>query len=161
MARRIDDASRLWLKGLKYGQDTTKIANDINKASRALSQHVTQMHENLKSFVSALEKMEVRKKSSIMARRILGWLKLLFNALASLFALGSSLSPFLSSVVPGISLIAPAASTLWNAVAAFCGEASGMFRSDTLFHAGAIHIPTSRNARRERIGEHRVRDCIP
>lgn len=123
MAQRIDDASRSWLKGLKYGQDTTKIANDINKASRALSQHVTQMQENLKSFVSALEKMEVRKKSS-MARRILGWLKHLFNALASIFALGSFVSPFLHSVAPGVSLIAPAASTLWKAAAAFCGAAS-------------------------------------
>ena len=126
MAQRIDDASRSWLKGLKYGQDTTKIANDINKASRALSQHVTQMQENLKSFVSALEKMEVRKKSS-MARRILGWLKHLFNALASIFALGSFVSPFLHSVAPGVSLIAPAASALWKAAAAFCGAASGMF----------------------------------
>ena len=126
MAQRIDDASRSWLKGLKYGQDTTRLANDINKASRALSQHVTQMQENLKSFVSALEKMEVRKKSSV-ARRILGWLKHLFNALASIFALGSFVSPFFHSVAPGVSLIAPAASALWKAAAAFCGAASGVF----------------------------------
>ncbi|KAN0139262.1 hypothetical protein V8E53_002763 [Lactarius tabidus] len=122
MARRIDRASRSWLKGLKYGQDTTRLANDINKASRALSQHVAQMQENLKSFVSALEKMEVRKNS--MARRILGWLKLLFNALASIFALGSFVSPFLNSVGPGVGLILPVASALWKAAAEFCGAAA-------------------------------------
>ncbi|KAH9034913.1 hypothetical protein EDB84DRAFT_49182 [Lactarius hengduanensis] len=121
MAQRIDDASRSWLKGRKYGQD---LSNDINKASRALFQHVAHMQGNLKLFVSALEKMEVQKKSST-ARRILGWLKYLFNALASIFALGSFVSPFLHSVAPGLSLIAPAASTLWKAAAAFCGQASG------------------------------------
>ncbi|KAH9035041.1 hypothetical protein EDB85DRAFT_951575 [Lactarius pseudohatsudake] len=81
------------------------------------------MQGNLKSFVSALEKMEVQKKSST-ARQILGWLKYLFNALASIFALGSFVSPFLHSVAPGLSLIAPAASTLWKAATAFCGQAS-------------------------------------
>ncbi|KAH9035028.1 hypothetical protein EDB85DRAFT_2143999 [Lactarius pseudohatsudake] len=101
MAQRIDDASRSWLKG---------------------AEHVAHMQGNLKSFVSALEKMEVQKKSST-ARRILGWLKYLFNALASIFALGSFVSPFLHSVAPGLSLIAPAASTLWKAAAAFCGQA--------------------------------------
>jgi hypothetical protein len=144
-AQRIDDASRSWLKGLKYGQDTTRLANDINKASCALSEHVAHMQGNLNTFVSALEKMEVRKKSS-WARRILGWLKHLFNALASIFMLGSFVSPFLHSVAPGISMIAPAASTLWKAAAAFCGAASGMFplefltrrssNSDAEMHAG-------------------------
>jgi len=124
MAQRIDDASKTWLKGLKYGQDTTRLANDINKASRALSEHVTHMQGNLSSFVSALEKMKVRKKSS-MAKRILGWLKNLFNALANIFALGSLLSPFLHSIAPGISFIAPAASTLWKAAAAFCDIRAG------------------------------------
>ncbi|KAF8270029.1 hypothetical protein EI94DRAFT_1723673 [Lactarius quietus] len=104
MAQRIDDASR----------HTTRLANDINKASRALSEHS-------------------------MAKRILGWLKNLFNALANIFALGSLLSPFLHSIAPGISFIAPAASTLWKAAAAFCGT----------------------HTRRERIGDHRVRDPVP
>ncbi|KAH9017200.1 hypothetical protein EDB84DRAFT_1581806 [Lactarius hengduanensis] len=120
MAQRIDDASRSWLKGRKYGQD---FSNDINKASRVLFQHVAHMQGNLKLFISALEKMEVQKKSST-ARQILGWLKYLFNALASIFALRSFVSPFLHSVAPGLSLIAPAASTLWKAAAAFCGQAS-------------------------------------
>jgi len=124
MARRIDGASKSWLKGLKYGSDTTRLANDINKASRLLSLHVTQMQANLASFVSALEKMEIRKKKST-AQRVLGWLKYLFNALASIFALGTFVSPFLHSVAPGVSMISPAASMLWKAAAAFCGMASG------------------------------------
>ncbi|KAH9159502.1 hypothetical protein EDB89DRAFT_2083628 [Lactarius sanguifluus] len=122
MAQRIDDASRSRRKGLKYDQDTTRLANDINQASRLLSQHVAHMQGNLKSFVSALEKMEVQKKTT--ARRILRWLKYLFNALASIFALGSIMSIFLDPVAPGVSLIAPAASTLSKTVAAFCGQAS-------------------------------------
>ena len=157
-AQRIDDASRSWLKGLKYGQDTTRLANDINKASRALSEHIVHMQGNLNSFVSALEKMEVRKKSS-MARRILGWLKHLFNALANIFMLGSFASPFLHSVAPGISMIAPAASTLWKAAAAFCGAASGMFPSG--FSYTVVIQFRSRNTRRERTGEHRVRAPVP
>ncbi|KAH9974266.1 hypothetical protein BGW80DRAFT_1458343 [Lactifluus volemus] len=122
-AQRIDNASKSWLKGLKYGTDTTRLANDISQASRSLSKHVTQMQGNLRSFVSALEKMEVGKKTST-ARRILGWLKYLFNALASIFALGSIVSPFLHSVGPGASTIACAASALWKAAAAFCADAS-------------------------------------
>ncbi|KAH8981943.1 hypothetical protein EDB86DRAFT_392203 [Lactarius hatsudake] len=123
MAQRIDDASRSWRKGLKYGQDTTRLANDINKASRLLSQHVEHMQGNLELFVSALEKMEVEKTSS-KARRILGWLKHLFNALAGIFALGSFVLPFLDPVAPGLSLIAPVVSTLSRAAAAFCEQAS-------------------------------------
>ncbi|KAI0246119.1 hypothetical protein BJV78DRAFT_197135 [Lactifluus subvellereus] len=122
-AQRIDNASKSWLKGLKYGTDTTRLANDISQASRSLSQHVTQMQDNLRSFVSALEKMGVRKKKST-AKRILGWLKYLFNALASIFSLGAFVSPLLHSVAPGVGMIAPAASTLWKAAAAFCGKAS-------------------------------------
>ena len=70
-AQRIDNASKSWLKGLKYGSDTTRLANDISQASRSLSKHVTQMQGNLRSFVSTLEKMEVGKKTSA-ARRVLG-----------------------------------------------------------------------------------------
>jgi hypothetical protein len=123
-AQRIDDAAKSWLRGLKYGTDTTRLANDISQASRSLSEHVTQMQGNLRWFVSTLEKMEGRKKKST-ARRILGWLKHLFNALAGIFALGSFVSPLLHSAGPGVSTIASAASTLWKAAAVFCGEASG------------------------------------
>ncbi|KAH9077658.1 hypothetical protein EDB83DRAFT_2514368 [Lactarius deliciosus] len=118
MAQRIDDASRSWRKGLKYGQDTTRLANDINQASRLLSQHVEHMQGNLELFVSALEKMEVEKTSS-KARRILGWLKHLFNALASIFDISSFVLPG-----PFLRPVAHAASTLSRAAAAFCGQAS-------------------------------------
>jgi hypothetical protein len=131
MARRIDGASKSWLKGLRYGTDTTKLANDLVRASRSLSTHIAQMKSDLAAFVSALEKTEVRKKPS-MAKRILGWLKDLFNALARIFALGSFVSPFLHSVAPGVGVIAPAASTLWKAAAAFCGAASGTFSPECI-----------------------------
>lgn len=88
MARRIDDASKSWHKGLKSGSDATRLAIDINIASCLLSYHVKQMQDHLRSFVVALEEIEVKKKKS-MAQRILGWLKHVFNVLASIFALGS------------------------------------------------------------------------
>jgi hypothetical protein len=133
MARRIDGASRSWLKGLRYGTDTTKLANDLARASRSLSCHVAQMQSDLAAFVAALEKTEVRKKPS-MARHILRWLKDLFDALASIFALGSFVSPFLHSVAPGVGVIALAASALWKAAAAFCGVASGTFHLECTTH---------------------------
>lgn len=129
MARRIDGASKSWLKGLRYGTDTTKLANDIAAASRSLLQHVAQMRTDLAAFVDALEKMELKKKKkrATAKRRILGWLRYLFDALARIFALGSFISPLLHSVAPGAGLIAPAASTLWKAAAAFCGAAEGTY----------------------------------
>ncbi|KAI0267425.1 hypothetical protein BC834DRAFT_842626 [Gloeopeniophorella convolvens] len=123
MAQRIDDANKSWLKSLKYGAETTRLANDINRAARALSQHVAQMQATLAAFVGALEQLDVRRKKST-ARRVLGWLKHLFAALAGIFALGSFFSPFLHSVTPGISMVGPAVSTLWKAAASFCGTAS-------------------------------------
>jgi len=138
MARRIDGASKSWLKGLRYGTDTTKLANDLARASRSLSRHVAQMQSDLAAFVAALEKAEVRKKPS-MARHILRWLKDLFDALASIFALGSFVSPFLHSVAPGVGVIAPAASALWKAAAAFCGVALGTFPLG--MHNPPIYVP--------------------
>jgi hypothetical protein len=133
MARRIDGASKSWLKGLRYGTDTTKLANDLARASRSLSRHVAQMQSDLAAFVTALEKTEVRKRPPV-ARRILRWLKDLSDALASIFALGSFASPFLHSVAPGVGVIAPAASALWKAAAAFCGVASGTFHLGCITH---------------------------
>jgi hypothetical protein len=138
MARRIDGASKSWLKGLRYGTDTTRLANDIAGASRALAQHVAQMRDDLASFVGALEKTEVvkRERPSTGARRIFGWLKYLFSALSSVFALGSFISPLLNSIAPGVGVIAPAASALWEAAAAFCGAVAG-----TSFSLGMHAIP--------------------
>jgi len=85
--------------------------------------------------------MEIRKKKST-AQRVLGWLKYLFNALASIFALGTFVSPFLHTVAPGVSMISPAASTLWKAAAAFCGMASGT----SLEHRILVRVYSTRNA---------------
>ena len=126
MALRIDSASKSWFKGLVSDTDTTRLADDIARASRSLSQHVVELQSNLASFVSDLEKMEVKKKQSI-GRRILGWLKHMFNALAGVFALGSFIAPLLHSVAPGVGFVLPAASVLWKAAAEFCGMAAGTF----------------------------------
>lgn len=130
MAQRIDDASKSRFKGLKYdGSETTKLASDINQASRSLSLLVTRMKDNLSSFVSVLEEIEVSaKKERTLTGRILGWLKSLFKALARIFVtLGPLLSPLLHPVAPGVCGTGPTASTLWRAAAAFCGPASGAF----------------------------------
>ena len=126
MARRIDGASKSWFKGLDCDTDTTRLANDIAKASRSLSQNVVKLQSDLALFVSDLEKMDVKKRQ-LTVRRILGWLKHLFNALAGVFALGSFIAPFLHSAAPGLGLVLPAASILSRAAAKFCGMAAGTF----------------------------------
>ena len=124
MAWQIDGASKSGPKGLDYGTDTRRFADVIATASRSLSQNVVKMKSDLDSFVSYLEKMQVKKEKS-MAHRILGWLKLLFNALAGIFALGSFIAPFLNPVTPGVDLIAPAASALSIAAAELCEIVAG------------------------------------
>jgi hypothetical protein len=131
MAQRIDDASKSRFKGLNYDvSETSRLANDINQVSRELSLYVTNMIRNLTLLVSVLEKIEVTvlKKERTLARRILGWLKSLFKALARIFVtFGPIISPFLHCVAPGVSGIAPLTSTLWVAASAFCGPASGVY----------------------------------
>ncbi|KAH9996306.1 hypothetical protein BJV77DRAFT_1065925 [Russula vinacea] len=128
MAGRIDSASKSWIKGFKCdGSETTRLASDINRASLDLSLYVTRMKENLNSFVSTLENIEVsaRKERQTLAGWILGWLKSLFKALARIFvSLGTFISPFLRSVAPGTCGIAPAESTLGKGAVAFCGAGS-------------------------------------
>ena len=68
--------------------------------------------------------MQVKMEQST-AHRILGWLKLLFKALAGIFALGSFIAPVLRPVAPGVDLIAPAASVLCVAAAKLCEIATG------------------------------------
>ena len=126
MARRIDGASKSWFKGLDCDTDTTRLANDIARASRSLSQNVVKLQNDLASFVSDLEKIGVKKEQST-ARRIFGWLKHLFNALWGIFALGSVIAPFLHSVAPGVGLVLPVTSALCKAAAEFCRIAAGMF----------------------------------
>ena len=56
MARRMNDASKSWFKYLPCDDVvTTRLADDINNASRNLSFHVKRMKDNLSSFVSTLE----------------------------------------------------------------------------------------------------------
>lgn len=136
MAGRIDSASKSWIKGLKYDEsETTRLANDINRASLDLSLYVTRMKENLSSFVFTLENIEVsaRKERHTLAGWILGWLKPLFKALTRIFvSLGSFISPFLHSVLPGVCGVVPADSTLGKGAVAFCGAASGAFLEHTI-----------------------------
>jgi len=124
MERRIKSASKSRFKGLDRDTDTTRLANDIAKASRSLSQNVVKLQSDLASFVSDLEKMDVKRRQSIV-RRILGWLKHLFNALAGVSALGSAIAPFLPSAAQGVGLVLPVASVLWKAAAKICEMAAG------------------------------------
>ena len=124
MAGQIDDASKSCSKGLDCGTDTRRLANVIATASRSLSQSVVKMKGDLNSFVSYLENMQVKKEQST-AQWILGWLKLFFNALAGIFALGTFIAPFLRSVAPGMDVIAPVASALCIAAAELCKTAAG------------------------------------
>ena len=124
MAQQIDGATNSRPKGLGCSMDTRRLADVIAGTSRSLSQNVAKMKGDLDSFVSYLEKMQVKKEKS-MANRILGWLKLFFNALAGIFAIGSCIAPFLTTVAPGMHLIAPAASALSIAAAKLCEMASG------------------------------------
>ena len=124
MAQQIDSATKSEPKGPDCSTDTRKLADVIATASRSLSRNVVDMKGDLDSFVSYLEKMQVEKEKSMVCR-ILGWLKLFFNALAAIFTLGSFIAPFLNPVAPGVDLIAPAASALSIAAAELCKMASG------------------------------------
>lgn len=81
MARRLDDASKSPYN-LKYnGPETTKVAKDIDRASRSLLTNVTQMMTELDLFVSALEKVQVTvEREQPPAEDILRWLKFLLKA---------------------------------------------------------------------------------
>jgi hypothetical protein len=94
MAQRIDDASKSPYN-LKYdGPETTKLAKDINKASRSLSTNVTQMMYDLNLFVSTLEKLQVAAKTErSLAEHTLRWLKSLLKAVAGTCPPVSPLSP--------------------------------------------------------------------
>lgn len=132
IAQRIDDASKSQYK-LKYDDpETTRLASDIREASRSLSINVSKMKDNLDSFVSVLEKIQVtvkRQKERSLAERILGWLKSLFKAITRIFAtLFSPISGFLLySADPRVRESAFAASTLRKAAATFSAADSGAF----------------------------------
>ena len=121
MAQQIDDASKSQHK-FKYDvSQTTRIANDINSASRSLSFNVSQMKDNLKSFVSALEEVHVAVKEQSLAEKLLGWLKYLLKAIIRIVAAVCSPIPaLLSRVEPNPQYLTSAVSTLGKAVAEFC-----------------------------------------
>jgi hypothetical protein len=126
MAQRIDDASKSQYN-LKYDDsETTRLANDISEASRSLSINVSEMMHNLDSFVSALEEVQVAvKKEPLLAEQILGWLKYLFKAIASILA----------TVCPPVPALLPSpepkrqipVSTLAEGAATFCAADPGAF----------------------------------
>lgn len=127
MAQRVDDASNSHYN-LKYDDSkTTRLANDIGEASRALSIHVTKMKDNLDKFVSVLENVQVTaKKEPSMVERILGWLKSLFKAIARIFATYCP-TLLLHSADPKAQKTAASVSTLGKAAATFCAGNSGAF----------------------------------
>jgi hypothetical protein len=100
MAQRIDDASKSQYN-LKYDDsETMRLANDISEAADSLSTYVTKMKDNLNSFVSVLEEIQVTvKKEPSLAEQILGWLKYLFKAIARSL-LQSALPSLPSSPIP-------------------------------------------------------------
>ena len=125
MAWQIDGAA----KGLDCGtgSDTRRLADLIAEASRSLSQNIVKLKNDLDSFVFYLEKMQVKEEEEekSIAHQILGWLKLFFNVLAGIFAIGSFLAPLLHPVAPAVDLIAPAASALSIAAVELCDRVAG------------------------------------
>jgi hypothetical protein len=129
MAQRMDDMSKSRTKVLNFDDsETTRLTNDISEASRVLSRLVSNMKDNLHSFVSALEKIELtaRKKKR---KWILTLLKSLFDFLARIIvALGPVV---INAVAPGLSGFVPVDS-LWTVVSTTFGEASGAFLEHTI-----------------------------
>jgi hypothetical protein len=130
MAQRIDDASKSQYN-LKYDySETTRLADDISEASRSLSINVREMKDNLSSFVSVLEDVQVAvKKEPSLAEKILGWLKYLFKAIARILA---TVCPPISALLlhsaePKVQKSAFVVSTLGEAAATFCTADPGAF----------------------------------
>jgi hypothetical protein len=130
MAQRIDDASKS-RNNLKYGgPETTNLVKEINKASRSLAANVTQMTNDLNSFVSVLEKAQVAvEKERSLVDRILRWLKSLFKAIAEIIA---TYAPIISESLryhpdPLIRGCALAVTALGQAASSFCAMDSGAF----------------------------------
>jgi hypothetical protein len=127
---RIDDASKSQYN-LEYDySETTRLANDISEASRSLSINVRKMNENLNSFVSVLEDVQVTaKEEPSLAEKILGWLKYLFKVIARILATVCPLisALLLQSTELKVQKTAVAVSTLGEAAATFCTADPGAF----------------------------------
>ena len=128
MAQRIDDASNSHYN-LKYNEsETSRLASDISASADSLSTFVTKMKDNLNSFVSVLEELQVTvKREPSLAEQILGWVKSLFKAIARILA---TVCPPISallhhSAAPKVQKSAVVVSTLGQAAAIFCAGDSG------------------------------------
>ncbi|KAI0267424.1 hypothetical protein BC834DRAFT_77374 [Gloeopeniophorella convolvens] len=124
MAQRIHDALASRAIELEPSTETSRLAEEIGEASRALSQHVNSMQQNLASFVSTLEGLNA-KGTRQLKTRILRWLKYLFNALAVVFSGLAVAGSFLGLSVPGATLVASfaaAGSNLSTAISAICSN---------------------------------------
>lgn len=130
MARRMEDASKSRLKVTDHeDSETTRIVDDIRKASVGISGYVTRMTDNLSSVVSAVKKIQNERTpkkptpdKQTWKEWIWEWMKYLFKALAMIFTtLG------MIFVEPDTVKIPFALSTLFLSAAHFCGEASGAF----------------------------------
>lgn len=146
MAQRIDDASESY--NLKYdNSETTRLASDISDTADLLSTNVSRMKDNLNSFVSDLEEVQVIvKKEPSLGEQILGWLKSLSKAIARILA---TLCPPISTILlhsadSKVKMSACAVSTLGKAAATFCTPDPGALlehitprerRDDRLFDA--------------------------
>jgi hypothetical protein len=95
MAQRIDDTAESQYT-VNAGPEATKLAKDISKASGFLSTNVERMTRDLRLFVSTLEDIQVKVEKKRLAEQILRWLKLLFKAIANIFA---TLTPSISGTV--------------------------------------------------------------
>ena len=92
MAQRMDEASKSQLRALNRDElGTTTLADDINKTSQELLLYVTRMKDNLSTFVSNLEKIEItvgKGQTFTVAEWIWGWIKSFLIVIAWTFALG-------------------------------------------------------------------------
>lgn len=126
MAKRIDDAvgSQYKLKCDDYSE-MMSLVNDISAAADSLSKHVTKMRDNLNSFVSVLEGLQVTvKKKPSLVKRILGWLKSLFSVIVKVLAAVCPLiSLLIQPVNPAAALIV---SALGEAAAIICAIMMGL-----------------------------------
>ena len=133
-SQRIDDPSKSQYS-LKYDvSEPTRIANDINKASLSLSINVSNMKDNLKSFVSTLEEVQVVVKERPLAGKLLGWLKCLLKVIISIVAaVCFPTLALLPRVEPNPQYLTSAVSTLGKAAVEFCRVDPGAFSEHIIF----------------------------
>ena len=164
MAERIDGASRPQ-STLNYdSSETTRLANNIKASAESLSEYVTKMKDDLDSFMSDLEEVQVMLKKELLVQVaakkepsvpgaakkeswlewILGLLKSLFNAIVRFLRLATACIPIPTSLRSTEPRRRPV-SALKQGAANICTANSGAFlepmiplcksRSDRLLNA--------------------------